>query len=208
MDERTVARLRSKIDKDGPVSTARPELGQCWLWKGNPSQTGYGYFWYAKKKRLAHRFVYEWLVGPIPDGLVIDHLCRRRICVNPAHLETVTDRVNILRGEGPPARNVLKNICGHGHPLDDENTYWYPNGERGCRTCRAQWVRDWRDKHFGADRVPYGERTHCPQGHPYDDVNTYVSPKGGRSCRACRRKTDREAKRAKRAREKAAGSAA
>lgn len=207
MDERTAARFYSKVNKNGSVPAHRPELGPCWMWKGRPSDRGYGYFWFDGKKRLAHRFSYENLVGPIPDGLVIDHLCRNTMCVNAlGHLEPVTDRVNILRGEAPPARNILKDSCGEGHPFDEENTYWYPGGkERGCKTCRRQHWREWRDKQRDAPAVPMADRTHCPQGHPYDEANTYIAPKtGARACKTCRRIADREAKRAMRARKKAA----
>ncbi|MDR3083333.1 MAG: HNH endonuclease [Streptomyces sp.] len=205
MDESTAARFYGKVNKNGPVPAHRPELGPCWVWNGRPSTRGYGYFWFEGKKRLAHRFSYENLVGPIPEGLVIDHLCRNTMCVNAhGHLEPVTDRVNILRGEAPPARNVLKDSCGRGHPLDEENTYLYPNGERGCRTCRAKWVKEWRDAQRETSAVPMAERTHCPEGHPYDEANTKINARGHRLCRTCIRIRDREAKRALRARRKAA----
>lgn len=109
----------------------------CWLWQGvfrgpyGAIQVG------GKGSRMesAHRLAYEFLVGPIPDGLTIDHLCRNRSCVNPAHLEPVTSRENTLRGISPWALNARKTHCRHGHPLSGENLYLHP--QRGTRLCKA-----------------------------------------------------------------------
>jgi hypothetical protein len=76
----------------------------------------------------------ELFVGPIPEGLVIDHLCRNRGCINPTHMEPVTNAENVLRGEGPTAVNARKTHCKRGHPFDDVNTYVYAKG-RACRMC-------------------------------------------------------------------------
>lgn len=82
-----------------PVAEDRGWETPCLIWQGNPMGTGYGTTWQGEKKMLAHRWMYEQTYGPIPDGLVIDHLCRVRLCVNPDHLEPVTDAENIRRGE-------------------------------------------------------------------------------------------------------------
>lgn len=112
----------------------------CWLWTGTISVYGYRRFSFTvdgkRRETSAHRWSYEHLVGPIPDGLHIDHLCRVRNCVRPTHLEAVTCRTNVLRGVAPPAQNYLATHCKHGHPFDDKNTYIRPNGNRGCVTCR------------------------------------------------------------------------
>jgi hypothetical protein len=85
--------------------------------------------------KAAHRLFYEQLVGPIPDGLQLDHLCRVRHCVNPDHLEPVTQTANVLRGIGPTAVNAGKTHCVHGHPFTPDNTYINKQGNRHCRAC-------------------------------------------------------------------------
>lgn len=110
----------------------------CWNWTGIVDAVGYGRFNIDYQAWRAHRFAYELLVGPIPDGLVIDHLCRNRRCVNPEHLEAVTDQVNILRGTGTSAVHAAQTACVNGHPFDEANTiYRKYSGERRWRTCRA-----------------------------------------------------------------------
>lgn len=110
--------------------------GFCWEWTGRVETTGYGKFSYRGAQVLAHRFVYELLVGPIPSGMQIDHLCHNRACVNPDHLEPVSARINQLRSMSPSGQNVRKTHCPKGHPYDEENTYVTPNGGRQCRACR------------------------------------------------------------------------
>lgn len=111
----------------------------CWEWTGTKDR-GYGYVAHNGKTTQAHRAVYEELVGPIPSGLQIDHLCRNRSCVNPKHLELVTQRVNILRGEGLTAQNARKTHCAKGHEFSTANTYHRKsNGVRECAACRRTW---------------------------------------------------------------------
>ena len=107
----------------------------CWLWRGETNgKGGYGlvYTGEGKPSFLAHRYAYEQVIGPIQDGLHLDHLCRVRRCVNPAHLEPVTNKENILRGISSPAMNAKKTHCQKGHEYDRT----YKNGSRGCHTCR------------------------------------------------------------------------
>lgn len=113
----------------------------CWLWTGVTNPDGYGKFKVAGKMVYAHRFAYELLVGPIPKGLQLDHLCRVRHCVNVGHLEPVTSRTNSLRGNTIPAHNTAKTHCPQGHPYDETNTLVRPGGWRHCRTCRRTYDR-------------------------------------------------------------------
>lgn len=106
----------------------------CWEWQGW-KHAGYGYLWHGQKNRRAHRIAYELLVGPIPEGLVIDHLCRNRGCVNPMHLELVTNAENLLRS---PYFAENRTHCRYGHELTADNLRIYTN-TKGYRLflCRA-----------------------------------------------------------------------
>lgn len=114
--------------------------GGCWMWTGylNHARGGYGQAVVANRRtRRAHVVAYEILVGPVPEGLVLDHLCRVRACVNPAHLEPVTIAVNNWRGEGPTFLTAKTNICRRGHEMTAANTYVQPStGGRSCRKCK------------------------------------------------------------------------
>jgi hypothetical protein len=105
---------------------AEPNSG-CWLWVGAIANTGYGTYAVSgpppsyKTTVLAHRHIYLTLVGPIPDGLQLDHLCRTRCCVNPAHLEPVTQAENIRRGESPSGRHARVTHCPFGHAYEGKN---------------------------------------------------------------------------------------
>lgn len=132
-------RFWERVDKRGP--------NDCWEWTAGKS-SGYGYLSIgggrgAPRVRV-HRYSYELLVGPIPTGLEIDHLCENRACVNPAHLEPVTHRDNMLRAStGLTQANSLKTHCPRGHEYSPENTYVQPNGGRRCRECARIVKREW-----------------------------------------------------------------
>jgi hypothetical protein len=114
---------------------------ECWLWTGARNHYGYGIINIQKK---IHRVAYEHFLGPIPEALVIDHLCRVRHCVNPEHLEAVTFRENVLRGDSGPARNARKTHCDKGHPLTGDNLTIIEVGgrrSRRCRACVAEYMR-------------------------------------------------------------------
>lgn len=108
----------------------------CWLWTGALTGNGYGQIRLKDGSRHGvHRFAYELVVGPIPDGLYLDHICRVRNCVRPSHLEPVTPGENLLRS---PLTNSGKTHCKWGHRFDEHNTYHRPSGGRGCLTCNRE----------------------------------------------------------------------
>lgn len=117
-------RFLAKVDRTGN--------GGCWLFTGFVAPNGYG----QSQRKLAHRLSYELYVGPIPEGTEIDHLCRVRHCVNPAHLEAVSHYENNRRGVGISANNIRKTHCVNGHEFTPENTRMY-RGWRTCRKCKA-----------------------------------------------------------------------
>lgn len=109
----------------------------CWLWTGANNGKGYGIVGIKRRPRYVHRVVYERLVGPIPEGLEMDHLCRNRACANPDHLEPVTHVVNAHRGVGSTWQvNLAKTHCKWGHEFTPENTRRYRNG-RWCIACET-----------------------------------------------------------------------
>lgn len=127
-----MTRLMAKVSRDP---------SGCLLWTGGCSGPGYGRFWLAESLVLPHRFVYEQAIGPIPEGLVIDHLCGNPACVNVDHLEAVTPRANVHRSSNVAALNAQKTRCKSGHDFDTANTYTTPDGRRQCRTCRYEASR-------------------------------------------------------------------
>lgn len=120
-----------------------PNTG-CWLWSGCVGGGGYGMLRVDGVARYAHRISYELRHGPIADGLQVDHLCRVRCCVNPDHLEPVTQRENLLRGVGFAATNAEKDFCKRGHPLTPDNLYRSPSQPtwRFCRECIRLTARE------------------------------------------------------------------
>jgi hypothetical protein len=119
-------RFWAKVDASGP----------CWLWTASLIPFGYGQFGAESGVNVrAHRFAYELLVGPIPEGMQLDHLCRVRHCVNPDHLEPVTHKEHMRRSV-----RARRNHCKYGHPFDQRNTSVRTDGARACKTCmRDQW---------------------------------------------------------------------
>lgn len=159
-------------------------VGECWIMSVGLDRNGYsrlradGALWWA------HRWVWSRLVGPVPDGLQLDHLCRNRACVRPDHLEPVSASENVRRstaGVSLSHVNGDKTHCMHGHIFDAKNTYYRPSGGRSCRAClRAR-------RGYSGESRPKIDRTHCPKGHPYDNVNTHWMSDGTRRCRECNR---------------------
>ncbi len=129
-DAKTQARFWQKVD--------RSDANGCWLWTGPVTPRGYGQFSILNRNYAAHRLALVKAKGDALDGLVCDHLCRTRSCVNPAHLEAVPNRENLIRGEGPSMlerRNKSVTHCPRGHAYTPENTRYGTKGSRSCRAC-------------------------------------------------------------------------
>lgn len=141
---RATTSLRGRFETKYAVD----EQTGCWNWTGCRSQ-GYGQIregGRGSRMLAAHRVSHEIFIGPIPDGLQVDHLCRNTLCVNPEHLEAVTGRENTMRGATITARNAAKTHCAHGHPFSGANLMTLPSGERRCRTCSRDASRRWRER--------------------------------------------------------------
>jgi hypothetical protein len=114
----------------------------CWNWTGALTKDGYGTVTVDGRTQYAHRVAYEMERGQIPAGLVMDHLCRNRRCVNPDHLEPVTNRTNVLRGAAKLGGPALKTACKWGHPYDERNTgRRADDNRRYCLTCSREKAR-------------------------------------------------------------------
>lgn len=127
-------RFWSRVDKT--------ESG-CWEWTAGKLASGYGSFRSANRAHVSHKFAWELLRGPVPEGLDLDHLCRNRACCNPDHLEPVTRQENLRRGWGARLKNGMTTQCIHGHEYTPENTYVNPRGQWKCRTCRKVQKDRW-----------------------------------------------------------------
>ena len=141
LNEEVERRFWSKVDKG--------KGRECWLWLGGRTATsGYGRMNTLDGYEVAHRISYTILKGTIPDGQTLDHLCRNKLCVNPAHLEPVSLKENILRGIAPSAKNAEKIFCKRGHELTTENTRINRRADgrffRSCKTCEKIVAAKWR----------------------------------------------------------------
>lgn len=149
----------------------------CWEWAGGRNRDGYGYLSHKNLNWLAHRLSYVAHVGPIPEGLTLDHLCRNRACVNPEHLEAVPLAENILRGMSPPAKRARQTVCKNGHPLPE----YKPGGSRICKECQRDW---WAE---------VGRYRPAPQLDPADPRHGTTNGYGNLKCRCaacCQANTD------------------
>ncbi len=137
-------RLLANIDTEGPMF----ETGsRCWLWLGTANKRGYGAISRDGQRIMAHHGTYELYVGPIPEGLELDHLCRNPRCVNPLHLEPVTHAENVARGT-----KAQQTHCKRGHEFTPANTYICKRGLRVCRACHR--AREYAIRH-GLDFEAY-----------------------------------------------------
>src|SRR5262245_5795537 len=166
--------------------TQRQENG-CLFWTGCRTKLGYGRFNVCDPARvgLAYRWWWEQANGLVPEGLELDHLCRNPPCVEPTHLEAVTHKTNLLRGEGVSAKHARKTHCDFGHLYDESNTYRRKNGSRECRVCQKR-RNDKKEKRLRTKKV------WCHLGHLFDERNTYWRKDGWRVCRTCQRKRGKE----------------
>jgi len=136
LDAETIRHIFTKIKFGG--------VNQCWQWVGNKNKRGYGRFRYKGPKILIHRLIYAWLVGPIPIGIdkdikILDHICNNKSCVNPDHLCLTTHKINVLRGNGPSAREARQTHCKRGHLLPTKKNN---QGKRFCQICNSIWARE------------------------------------------------------------------
>jgi HNH endonuclease len=178
----------------------------CWIWTGptlGREVCDYGRLFMGddaeQRLVLVHRWSYEHFVEAIPDGCEIDHVknrgCRSTLCVNPAHLEPVTHKVNVERGESPSAQHARKECCPQcGGP------YAQHKGKRRCLPCYNARAREWMletGRTTGEGKgARHREKTHCTKKHEYTPENTYVNPKtGGRDCQICRAERRERSKR-------------
>lgn len=152
----------------------------CWVWLGRTTKRGYGVFRVDGREIRAHRWSWEALVGDIPEGIVLDHLCRNHPCVNPDHLEPVTRAENTRRGP-IPKRNASRTHCPARHPYSDENTVIH-NGTRHCRICMVAHKKAHHER-----RLPVlgAERSVCWAGHELTTENTVRLPDGYPVCKTC-----------------------
>lgn len=193
-------RFWAKVEKHGDGCSC---CGGCWHWRSS-KRAGYGLFSDGPKRLSAHRTAYELLVGPIPEGLSLDHLCRNTGCVNPDHLEPVTHQENVRRGAEARGRSTT---CGRGHEYTDENTYIEPGGRaRQCRACIRERAAEKREELRAAGLTCRGtspsnpdvwaaggkRTTHCKNGHELTAENIYRPKRGGVKCRTCHRDYQRE----------------
>lgn len=133
---------KSLEEKFWPKVSVTPS---CWNWTACKHRDGHGKIGHNGKTLYAHRVSYELLIGPIPEGLILDHLCRNPACVNPDHLEPVTVKINNNRGISPMALQLLITHCPEGHEYNDDNTYHW-RGHRRCRICNAIKAKEYRDR--------------------------------------------------------------
>lgn len=142
-------RFWSKVDRRGPE--------ECWPWTGPVHKRGYGKITDDRTTLLAHRVAFSMESGRIKSDLIVDHICNNPICVNPGHLQMITQRRNVMRGKGLAAENARKTHCKNGHPLSGENLVLIrqKNGrnERRCRTCSRETGRRHDAKRRGRRRT-------------------------------------------------------
>lgn len=177
------------------IENSTPDETGCWIWKNKPTAHGYGAICINYKVHAAHRLSYEMFKGELLKGFHIDHLCRKPMCVNPAHLEQVTPMENTMRGVGPASINKKKTVCIRGHEL----TRNVKTGYRICKTCEKVTARRYKEKMKHRrllSRQNKPPRTKCDKGiHDWIPQNRITRPKlkgGLGGCRPCANARQRE----------------
>lgn len=140
------ARFWAFVDKNGPSPALPSSLGRCWSWTGSGDTRGYGGFSLGGTTVKAYQFAFHLAGGTIHSGQELDHLCRNPNCVNPAHLEPVTHKENMLRGTNPAALHAITTHCPYGHPYDAENTRMLSRDRRSCRECERRRNREYKQR--------------------------------------------------------------
>lgn len=147
----TAHRHDHKVPRPSPLERFEAKLALsptgCLVWTAGTTRGGYGKFKVDGQTVVAHRWYYQQVRGPIADDLQLDHLCRNPPCCDPDHLEPVTGRENLLRGETFQAANAAKTHCPHGHPLSGDNLLVSGN-RRSCRICKRRQSAEWRARNL------------------------------------------------------------
>lgn len=174
-DPRLPARFWGKV---GEVA------GGCWEWQAYRTPLGYGRFNWGGRAEAAYRVSFVELVGPVPEGKELHHLCENPPCCNPDHLLPVT------RWEH--RQFSLLSHCENGHPMEGENLLIEGDGVRRCRTCRKQWMKGRRVLPEGKSNHELAARDECHRGHSLSGWNLIERPNGTRACRECTNRRQRE----------------
>lgn len=199
MQTRVIDAFWERVDK--------VDLTGCWLWTGHIRRDNlYGTWSYSHEGKTktvyVHRFAYEQLVGPVPDGNVLDHKCRVRFCINPDHLEPTTQQINLerrLNRDGGASFQRNKTHCPKGHPYAGDNLAMRKDGKRSCRACEREWTRQYRERNPQPKAEP---QTHCKFGHEFTPENTHIGKQHGqRICKICNRRRVQESRARKRSKD-------